>query len=257
MHPLTDWPLWLLGILCAVVTLIVMCCTISIRRWIGLERLSVNNEVAGFKFATIGVLYAVLLGFAVIVVWQRFNDAENAVAQEAGAAATIYRLAQGLGDTAGGAIRKRLSAYIETALADDWPAMEHGKGSVGARHALDDLYAALLTFYPANSRDAGIQGELLRQLDHLTQARRDRLVMASGTVPGVIWFVLFGGAIMTISFTFFFGAENVAVQALMTGIITALIFSALLVAVAIDRPFTGSVKVTAEPLAAVLRDLQT
>jgi len=82
-------------------------------------------------------------------------------------------------------------------------------------------------------------------------------VMASGTVPGVIWFVLFGGAIMTISFTFFFGAENVSVQALMTGIITALIFSALLVAVAIDRPFTGSVKVTAEPLATVLRDLQT
>ena len=102
MYPLTGWPLWLLGILCAVVTLIVMCCTISIRRWIGLERLSVNNEVAGFKFATIGVLYAVLLGFAVIVVWQRFNDAENAVAQEAGAAATIrssrMRLSRRLGN---------------------------------------------------------------------------------------------------------------------------------------------------------------
>src|SRR5580692_5091050 len=119
MHPLTDWPLWLLGILCAVVTLIVMCCTILIRRWVGLQRLSTNNEVAGFKFATIGVLYAVLLGFAVIVVWERFNDAENAVAQEAGAAATLYRLAQGLGDAPGAAIRKRLTAYLESALAQD------------------------------------------------------------------------------------------------------------------------------------------
>lgn len=81
---ITTWPLWILGAIALVATLIVMCGTISIRRWIGLERLSSNNEVAGFKFATIGVLYAVLLGFAVIVVWQRFNDAENTVAQEAG-----------------------------------------------------------------------------------------------------------------------------------------------------------------------------
>lgn len=124
------------------------------------------------------------------------------------------------------------------------------------RRALDGLYAALLTFHPVDLRELGIQGDMLHQLDHLTQARRDRLVMASGTVPGVIWFVLFGGAMLTISFTFFFGAENVFVQALMTGILTALILSALLVAVAIDRPFAGTVKVTSEPLATVLQDLQ-
>jgi hypothetical protein len=238
------------------VTLIVMSGTILIRRRIGLERLSANNEVAGFKFATIGVLYAVLLGFAVIVVWQRFNDAENAVAQEAGAAATIYRLAQGLGDAPSAALRARLAAYLASALNEDWPAMEHGGDSPGARRALDDLYAALLAFHPVDLRDAGIQSDLLHQLDHLTQARRDRLVMASGTVPGVLWFVLFGGAFLTISFTFFFGAENVFVQALMTGVLTALILSALLVAIAIDRPFAGSVKVTAEPLGRVLKDLR-
>ena len=61
-----------------------------------LARLRINNEVAGFKFATVGVLYAVLLAFAVIVVWEKFSDAENNVAQEAGAAATIYRLSWGI-----------------------------------------------------------------------------------------------------------------------------------------------------------------
>jgi len=43
-----------------------------------------------------GVLYAVLLAFAIIVVWEKFNVAENDVAREAGAAATIYRLSDGL-----------------------------------------------------------------------------------------------------------------------------------------------------------------
>ena len=45
-----------------------------------------QHAVAGFKFATVGVLYAVLLAFAMIVVWGKFNVAENAVAKEAGAA---------------------------------------------------------------------------------------------------------------------------------------------------------------------------
>jgi hypothetical protein len=56
---------------------------------VSLERLSSNNEVAGFKFATVGVLYAVLLAFAVIVVWEKFSAAEDHVALEAAAAATL------------------------------------------------------------------------------------------------------------------------------------------------------------------------
>lgn len=51
--------------------------TVLVRRRFALESLSANNEVAGFKFATVGVLYAVLVGFAVIVVWERFSNVES------------------------------------------------------------------------------------------------------------------------------------------------------------------------------------
>ena len=67
-----------------------------VRRLVRLDRLRTNNEVAGFKFATVGVLYAVLLAFAIIVVWEKFNVSENDVAREAGAAVAIYRLSDGL-----------------------------------------------------------------------------------------------------------------------------------------------------------------
>jgi hypothetical protein len=65
---------------------------VIVRRRVNLDKLTTNNEVAGFKFAVIGVLYAVLLAFAVIVVWEKFNDAEKFVAQEVGGAAALYRL---------------------------------------------------------------------------------------------------------------------------------------------------------------------
>jgi len=88
---LTSLPLWLSGLLIVgLTTLLAMLGPIIVRRYVPLERLTTNNEVAGFKFAAVAVLYAVLLAFAVIVVWERFGDAETNVAKEAGAAATIY-----------------------------------------------------------------------------------------------------------------------------------------------------------------------
>jgi hypothetical protein len=42
--------------------------------------------------------------------------------------------------------------------------------------------------------------------------------MADGVVPAIIWVVLFGGAFLTVGFTFFFGAESLRAQSLMTGV---------------------------------------
>ena len=200
------------------------------------------------------MLYAVLLAFAVIVVWQRFSDAEKAVAQEAGAATTIYRLTHGLDAGPRMAVQDRLNGYLESAVAKDWRAMERGRASPEVTRALDDIYVALLTFTAHDSKGAVLQAEILHQLDLITQARRERLVLASGTVPGALWMVLFGGAVLTIGFTLFFGTENLRAQMMMTGALALLICSVLLVIIIIDHPFAGPVRALPEPLSGVLED---
>jgi hypothetical protein len=252
---LTVFPLWLSGILLVgLPVLIAMSGPVLIRRRVSLERLSSNNEVAGFKFATVGVLYAVLLAFAVIVVWEKFGDAERNVADEAGAAATIYRLSEGFEAETGALLRGALDVYLSSAIAEDWPAMERGEISRSTTQALNALYRVLLVFDPTDQRGAVLLAETLRQLDLLTQARRARLVAAIGIVPGVVWLVLLGGAAITVGFTFFFATENLRAQTVMTGALTALIFSGLLIIVAIEHPFAGTVKVTPEALSSVLHD---
>jgi hypothetical protein len=250
---LSTRPLWLAILLVVFATLLAMSAPVLIRRRVGLSRLRTNNEVAGFKFATVGVLYAVLLAFAVIVVWEKFNDAENAVAQEAGAAVTIYRLANGLGEP-GTVVRIGLTSYIKSLVGDDWPAMEQGGASLASTHSLNGVYAAVLAYSPSNPRDVAVLAETLRQLDALTQARRARLVLAAGIVPEIVWLVLLGGAFLTIGFTLFFGTENLPAQAMMTGILSVLIFSGLLIIIVVDHPFAGTVRVRPEALIAVLDD---
>jgi hypothetical protein len=71
---LTTQPLWLSAVILIVPTsLLAMAGPIIVRRHVELSRLRTNNEVAGFKFATVGVLYAVLLAFAIVIVWEKFN----------------------------------------------------------------------------------------------------------------------------------------------------------------------------------------
>jgi hypothetical protein len=141
-------------------------------------------------------------------------------------------------------------------IAEDWPAMERGEESPVATGALNEVYAAALTYSPSDGRGTTLLAEVLHQLDVVTHARRTRLVLASGIVPGVVWLVLFGGAILTIGFTFFFGTENLRAQTMMTGMLSVLIFSALLIIIAIDHPFAGSVKVRPEALSTVLEDFR-
>jgi hypothetical protein len=252
---LTTLPLWLSAIILIVpTTLIAMAGPVVARHYIELSRLRTNNEVVGFKFATVGVLYAVLLAFAVVVVWEKFNAAESEVSKEAGAAATVFLLTTGVEPEHAAAIRKATADYLNAAITKDWPAMEHESDSPDVTQALYAIYRAVLKFHSPDNKESLVIAEMLRQIDHISDARRERLVMADGVVPDIIWVVLFGGAIVTIGFTFFFGTENLRAQSFMTGALAILIFCGLLTVAAIDHPFAGTVKVGPEALASVIAD---
>jgi hypothetical protein len=252
---LTTHSIWIAApILLVPTTIVAMAGPVILRRFVTLDHLRTNNEVAGFKFATVGVIYAVLLAFAVLVVWEKFNEADADVATEASAAATVYRLSRGIDDDQGRTIRTALSAYLTAAIEKDWPAMAEGKSSPAATAALSDVYTAVLRFHSVERSEALVIGEILRQVDEISKARRARLVMSDGIVPGIIWIVLFTGAFITLAFTFFFGTVNLKAQTLMTGALSLLIFGGLLTIVAIDHPFAGTEYVGPEALAAVLDD---
>jgi len=255
---LTTQPLWVSGaIIVGLGTVLSMLGPVLVRRYVNVKRLTANNEIAGFKFATIGVLYAVLLAFATIVVWGKFSDAEVDVVQEAGASENIYRLSQGLSDEARTAVVSSVANYLKAVMNDDWPAMDRGTAGPGgpAKQALDTVFAALVS--SSGQGDSAVVSEMLRQLELITQSRRARLIASEGAVPKAVWPILLGGAVITIGFTFFFGTESLRAQVLMTALLALLIFSELLIIVGIDRPFSGAVKVEPRALAFVLADIES
>ena len=51
-----------------------------------------HNDVAGYLFSAVGVLYAVVLGFVVVVVWQKYDGAVSNVENEVDAVGNLYHV---------------------------------------------------------------------------------------------------------------------------------------------------------------------
>jgi Na+/proline symporter len=68
--------------------------------------------------------------------------------------------------------------------------------------------------------------------------------------------VLLVGGVITISYTYFFGMRNIKSQYLMTAALTVTITLILVLIYILDHPFTGTSKVSVEPLRQVMEIVQ-
>ncbi len=92
-----------------------------------------------------------------------------------------------------------------------------------------------------------IQTELLKTWDELYQTRSSRLSAVQGHVPGVVWWIVFFGAVITTGYTYFFGYQNFGMHMAMTGTLAATLALVVVLIVALDWPFRGEISVTPDP----------
>jgi hypothetical protein len=214
-----------------------------------------NNEVAGFFIAVLGVVYAVLLAFVVVVVWEQFETARTTVEQEGNALIAVYRLASGLPDPISAGIRTTARQYATSAIDDEWPAMDRFEKGVAIPKNADELWAQVTTYEAATERERLIQAEILRRMSDLNDSRRLRELAARTGIPRILWGVLIGGAIVTVVFTYFFSTPNPRAQYVMTALYTATIAFVLMLVSLIDFPFHGDVRVSPESFELALQTM--
>jgi hypothetical protein len=211
---------------------------------------AVHNDRAGFILAVIGVIYAVLLAFIAISVWERFVEAESRTFDEAGALATVYRDVDAFPDR--GRLRSALRAYVTSVIDDEWPRMRLGEPTPVASVQLERVDRHI-RWLPVNSlRLANIQSQMLGAIDTALMDRRARLTMDTGGINEIMWVVLIAGAMVTIAFTYLFGFEQPIMQQLMIGGLSLLIGLVLFLVLALDYPFRGSIAVGPDAFKALL-----
>ena len=214
-----------------------------VRRWVPVEVLERHNEVAGFKYSVIGVMYAVLLGFTAIIVWERYDNAQTVVENEANELGDLFRDAQAFPDGVRKDIETKLRSYIRLVIEKEWPAMAESKSSLEASDAFNQLRQTYRQFIPQTEQERIWFTQSLTSLKQLNDQRRLRLLSNRSGIPTVMWVVLLGAGAVTISFSFLFGTRNTAAQLLMTAGLALTISLVLLSIVALERPFAGIARI--------------
>jgi hypothetical protein len=224
-----------------------------------------HNDVAGFIYAALGVIYAVLIALVVIAVWEEYDAASVTVEQEANALAEIAWLAHRLPEPEGSHIQELCRSYAEEVVDNEWPLMEQGEAPLMTQveqtptgwTLIDEIRASLQEVEPQTQADEQLYAEGLDQIQRLADARRMRLVAAEEGVPAVLWSVLIFGGIAAVGFTYLFGLQNTWAHRLMVLTLASVIGLVLFTIGAMEHPFSGGARIGTEAFDLVLERFET
>lgn len=225
-----------------------------VRKRVRHELLVAHTDVAGFIYAALAVVYAVILAQVVVAAWEEFGEARQASVAEANAWLDLVRLAEAWPEPERTQIETALLAYGRSVVDQEWPAMIRGETQDPATvDRMRDLWRG----YAAIAASPALAGNVtyaasISQLDELDDARGDRLLASRDGLPAVLWGVLIAGGVLTVAFAYLFGVESSIAQGIMISALAALIALLLFLIQSLGSPFGGSTSIDPDAFERVL-----
>lgn len=227
-----------------------------VRRWVHPSLPKMDQQIPGSIFGVVGTMYAVMIAFSMFVVWEKHDNAEAIVSQEANQIRDLYIMAKRFPGEEGSRVRVSLCAYVKNVVHSEWGYMEHGRGGPAPLDnisegrlwkAIGDLWTVFGQIEPATPKENAIYAESLKRLADVSDSRELRLDASQSKAPTIITISLWAGAILTIAFTYFFQVESIWLHSLMTGGLAAFIGLMLFLISVLATPFVGIQSVKSTP----------
>ncbi len=233
-----------LGTLIVAGTVGVSLAALAVARRLPRERLAHSQDAVAVMFSAVGVLYTVLLAFLVVLVWEQFNEAQDRTDQESTKISNLLRDANAFPSPARTEIQRRLIAYTQSVIDDEWTTMAQGESSSDTAEAYRRVWGGYYDFSPRTDQQARFYDESIGRLNDLGQDRRLRLISSKTSIPPIMWFMLVIGGVVTIAYLYLFEIPSALLQGAMIGSVAGLLALVLFLIVSLDHPFAGDVKVT-------------
>jgi Protein of unknown function (DUF4239) len=223
------------------------------RRLVADTRLESAHAVSGEVFFSLaGVLYAVLVAFVVVVVWEQFVDAEAAAQSEASAIADLLRDSQAFPASERPQLEQSLISYAQDVVDDEFPRMRRGESIEQQSEHLTNVWKSYLKVQPATRTEIAFYDEAIRRLDDLSSSRKERIATSQSEIPGELWVLLIGGGAIVMAFTYMFGTPDLVVHACAVALTAALMAFVMYLIFALEHPFVGTLSVKPDAYTHVL-----
>jgi hypothetical protein len=244
---LYDIPTWLLGILIVGLSaLLPMLGLVLVHRLVPLDVRRTQNDIAGYISNIAAFVYAVLLAFLAVAVWQDYGSAQATVQLEANAASDVFRQAEAYPEPLRRRTRDAIRTYVEMVARDEWKLMAKGRLSEAAWLTLENTHREILQFEPRTAREQLVHRQQLVDMSRLLDQRRNRLYAAGSGLNAVAWSVILIGSVLIIGYSYFMGTGNFRAHVGMTGLLGGSIGLVFFLIVAMDYPFRGDIGIKPE-----------
>jgi hypothetical protein len=214
-----------------------------------------HNDVLVPLFLTAGVIYAVLLGFMVVAVWESYDAARNNTNEEAVLLITLFRQSEVMAEEKGEEMRSLLRDYAEE-VASGWHDFQGGVPSAAARKTLGKILYVYSTLTPATKPREFVAAQFLQTLSQVISDRNKRIQQSHEALSWVMWLGAIGGGVVTVAMSFILYMDRGWPHVLMASVMSALIGMLLFMMMVLSRPFVGPLAIQPEQFEAALKTFE-
>lgn len=240
-----------IGALVAVVVVLVVGLVLLgvrlVRRLVPATKDGFDAEVSSQLLGVVATLFGLLLAFVVVLTFQAYGDAGATSRQEAGGIAEILRDSHAFSPADRAAVSAASGTYVRAVVDDEWPKLRNGGGSARAAAAINNLYRAMQQVKPTTAAASAFYEDAVGGLNDVLSARRSRLADAEGGLSAPIVGLILLGSVVILGYTSLVGSRSAFFHTVGAGAIALLIVFSLVVLIAYNYPFSGSLAIGTTP----------
>ncbi|MEU1037995.1 hypothetical protein [Streptomyces sp. NPDC005907] len=209
---------------------------------------SETPDVIEYMTMMIGVVYAIVLGLAIAGVWEGRGIAQDQVQAEAQALHEISERVRVYPPDVRDRIRDDVNTYVGHVVTSEWKSMaDEQKLSPEGGRLFERIRQDVTDYQPRTDFEAQAYQPLLDQVTAADDARNGRGASSGATMPGVVWFGLITGAVVTVGMIFALQIRRTARELVLAGLFSALIAFLLFLIWDLDAPYSRGIAASAEP----------
>ncbi|WP_030194372.1 DUF4239 domain-containing protein [Streptomyces sp. NRRL S-87] len=205
-------------------------------------------DVIEYMTMMIGVIYAIVLGLAIAGVWEARGAAQEYVRQEAQALHEVSVRSEVYPPQVRARIRADAEAYVSYVVTTEWQVMaDQDRLTTHGDRLLEKVRRDVTDYEPRTDHEGQAYQPLVDQVGVADDARSGRASSVGAVMPGVVWFGLIAGALVTVGLVFTLQIRRSFRELLLAGLFSALIAFLLFLVWDFDAPFSRGISATAEP----------
>ncbi|MFC7259435.1 bestrophin-like domain [Streptomyces lutosisoli] len=217
---------------------------------------SETPDVIEYMSMMIGVVYAIVLGLAIAGVWEGRGVAQDHVQTEAQALHEISERVRAYPPDVRDRIRADVNTYVSHVVHTEWKTMaDQGHVTAQGGRLFDRIRQDVTDYEPKTDFEAQAYQPLVDQVTAADAARNSRADSTGATMPGVVWFGLIAGAVVTVGMVFALQIRRTTRELILAGLFSALIAFLLFLIWDFDAPYSRGITASAEPFTALFPHL--